>query len=469
VEQRSGLPGQVFAAVHGAWCLHYQEAFLFWHRAYLMRFEQEIGCAVPYWNWYAQDAAIDGSPSSGLPQAFKDETYIHPRTGERRPNPLRHAAARNGRSKLCEGDTPPSPSVMCNFVQRDPTLYTSGDDRRAERERKIGMVLLFQQQVRRALAFGAFSHPQGAGHPWANIQTFDPPPPDTDYVYRNYDFDGAYEQPHDNFHGWVGPDMADNSYTAYDPVFWSYHANIDRMFEIWLRAHPEVRYTAGFALHPFSGPQATRFEFTDRRGFVYTTIGDLARDSRGLGYDFAAPLDPDFGGIATLADQGGASPGACPHASAAKAAPAAAQVPASELLVVFDGVRCTHDSYAIDVFLGVDAPEPEDVSAANPHYVGRLSRIGMGQEDTRGRCIRVGVPRILDATGTAEALGLKEGELPSWSIIVTALADGRVLSGADYDALPGFVPRLVWSAGGRVSVQGAASSGSSSCCCAQPS
>jgi hypothetical protein len=41
-------------------------------------------------------------------------------------------------------------------------------------------------------------------------------------------FDGLYEQPHDNFHGWVGPDMADNAYTAFDPIFWSYHSNIDR-------------------------------------------------------------------------------------------------------------------------------------------------------------------------------------------------------------------------------------------------
>ena len=93
--------GQVFFSIHGDWCLHYQEAFLLWHRAFLTAFEQRIGCPVPYWNWYAKDASVDGVSSAGLPQAFRDETYVHPRTGETRPNPLRFAAAKRGISKAC--------------------------------------------------------------------------------------------------------------------------------------------------------------------------------------------------------------------------------------------------------------------------------------------------------------------------------------------------------------------------------
>jgi hypothetical protein len=43
-----------------------------------------------------------------------------------------------------------------------------------------------------------FSQPEGSpGCPWANILVFDPP--------RNrQDFDGLCEQPHDNWHGWIG-------------------------------------------------------------------------------------------------------------------------------------------------------------------------------------------------------------------------------------------------------------------------
>jgi tyrosinase len=434
-------PGQQFAAVHGDWCLHYQEAFLLWHRAYLIQFEDRIGCAVPYWNWYAQDASVDSSPTSGLPQAFKDETYVHPGTGETRPNPLRYAAAKAGNSKACI-DGPP-PGIDCRWVQRDPVLYTSGDDRRAEREEKVGLTLLYQQQVQRALAFPDFSHPEGDGYPWANIQSFDPPPPDSDYVYRNYNFDGAYEQPHDNYHGWVGPDMADNSYTAYDPVFWSYHANIDRIFEQWLRAHPQATFTSAFPLHPFSGPRAERLEFTDPRAFIYTTIGDLAKDSRGLGYDFAAPADPDFG-AAAAAEAGAAAAAGCPKA-AAKPMTAAAAVPAEELLVVFDEVRCNFESFAIDVFIDQPEARPADVSAANPNYVGRLSRIGMGQEDPRNRCIKRGVPRIIEATSNAERLGIESPVLPSLTLLVTDLADGRPLSRAEIAALPDFKARLLWT------------------------
>lgn len=424
----SDAPWQRLASVHGDWCLHYQEAFLFWHRAYLMRFEQMIDCPVPYWNWYAVTASRDGRPGSGLPQAFVDETYVHPRTGEVRPNPLRFAAARGGRGKACANTS----GTDCRWVRRDPVLYTTGDEQRAARQRKLGLLRLFQDQVTRALRFDLFSTPQGwPGYPWANIQSFDPPPPDTDYPYRTETFDGAYEQPHDNFHGWIGPDMADNSYTAFDPVFWSYHANIDRIFEIWLRAHPAATYTAGFPIHPFAGPTAGRFEFDDPRRFVYTTIGDLAKDSRALGYDYAPPEMPDISG---------------PHA----APPTALSAPATgepALEIVFDGVRCTFDSYGIDLFLNQEEATADDAHTDNPHYVGRATRIGMGAADDKGRCIAVGVRRVTDATATARRLGLKPGDDIRLTQVVTDLATGALLTATEYDRLPGFAGRPVWRGG----------------------
>ena len=103
-------PGQTFFAVHGNWCLHYQEAFLPWHRANLLYFEHRLGMAVPYWNFMSPDAPVDGKPGAGLPQPFKDESYVHPRSGEERPNPLRHARAYHGQSK----------AGGSAYVQRDP-------------------------------------------------------------------------------------------------------------------------------------------------------------------------------------------------------------------------------------------------------------------------------------------------------------------------------------------------------------
>lgn len=446
-------PGQQFCSVHGDWCLHYQEAFLLWHRAYLIRFEQVIGCAVPYWNWMAEDAATDGSPNAGIPQAFKDLTYVHPRTGEERRNPLRFAAAWNGRSKACAPVANPagvwglairtdsgSADEACRWVQRDPLLYTSGHDRRADREKKIGMVKLFQTQVVEAMAFPCFSQPEGwPGYPWANLPTFNPPQPDKLYPHRTTDFDGLYEQPHDNFHGWVGPDMADNAYTAFDPIFWSYHANIDRMFELWLRAHPAVQFTSGFPLHPFAGPHADRFEFDDPRRFVYTTIGDMAGDSRGLGYDFADPVTPDFTGAANA---GTPVHGVLPLRGATRSPGRHAQK--HDLYVVFDGVRCTHDSYSIDAFINQEAAGPPDVNPANPHYVGRITRLGMGIEDNKGRCIKHGVTRVLNASINIQALGLQPGAACTLRLLVTDLTTGELLTPESYRKLPGFEGRLVW-------------------------
>lgn len=231
------------AYVHTDWCLHYQETFLLWHRANLLYFEDLLGVPIPYWNFMSPEATVDGSPDAGLPQPFKDLTYIHPGSGEERPNPLRFAVAKDGRSKACApGGRGLPDGADCRYVQRDPILYTTGKDHRKERLAKLELIGHFQYQVAFALSWPVFSTPEGApGYPWANILTFDPPPPDSDYPHRT-DFDGLYEQPHDNFHGWVGSDMADNAYTAFDPAFWSYHANIDRVFEEWKRAHPEATF-----------------------------------------------------------------------------------------------------------------------------------------------------------------------------------------------------------------------------------
>lgn len=448
-------PGQAFSAIHGEWCLHYQEAFLLWHRAYLMQFEQQIGCAVPYWNWYAQDASVNGALAGGLPSAFTDETYIHPRTGELRANPLRFAAAKNGKSKACGGSNS-DPAIDCRWVQRDPVFYAPEGS--PARQRKVAQILLYQQQVQRALAFTDFSHPQGPGFPWANITSFDPPPSDSEYIYRDYNFDGAYEQPHDNFHGWVGPDMADNSYTAYDPIFWSYHANIDRIFEMWLRSHPTATFTAGFPLHPFAGARAERIEFTDRRRFAYTTIGHMAQDSRALGYDFAPPVDPDFGVVVT----------ACPSGRTATVCLSAAEPAEEELLVVFDDVRCNFASFAIDVFLDQQAATPADAAVDNPHYVGRLARIGMGQEDTRGRCITRGVPRLLNATPAAERLKIAPETLPHLTLLFVDLVSGELLPAATIEALKGVSARLVWSKAGWIPRAPQQEPTSASCCSTTP-
>lgn len=114
------------------------------------------------------------------------------------------------------------------------------------------------------------------------------------------------------------------------------------------------------------------------------------------------------------------------------------------LYVVFDGVRCTHDSYWIDVFLNQNNPSLEDADPDNPHYVGRFSRIGMGIEDDKGRCIRHGVTRILNANRCADALGLRPDDPARISLLVTQIHTGETFGPDKYRRLPGFEGRLCW-------------------------
>jgi hypothetical protein len=100
---------------------------------------------------------------------------------------------------------------------------------------------------------------------WASLPAFTEDMPDCDYTVAWGTFDGHFEQAHDNFHGWVGGtqgEMADNTYTAFDPIFLSYHCNMDRLFEHYLRSYPNTRVTAAFPLKPFTN-KATDLDYTN--------------------------------------------------------------------------------------------------------------------------------------------------------------------------------------------------------------
>ncbi len=414
---------QELAYIHTNWCLHYQEAFLMWHRAYLLYFEQLIDFPIPYWNFMSPNATKDGHPEAGLPQAFKELTYIHPKTGEGRPNPLRFAIAKDGRSKACKGQQGDTINGEdCKYVQRNPVFYTEGEDRRQEREQKLALLGKYQRQVTEALRWPVFSTPQGyPGYPWANIQTFDPPAPDCAYPNK-CDFDGLLEQPHDNIHGWIGFDMADNAYTAFDPVFWSYHSGIDRIFENWKRAHPAAIFTSNFPIRPFVGSLGKEIDLPEDRSYLNTTIGDMAKDSRSLGYDYDPPKVPDSSG--TMYNEW-----------------------SDYLYIIFNNVKCTYDTYSMDIFLNKSDPKPEDAKCENLHYVGKIMRLGMGIEDDKGRCIKDGVTRVIDASYNSHYLKLTPESPITISLIVTDTTTGNILTPEEYAKLPGFVPTYVWGKG----------------------
>ena len=415
---------QRLALVHTYWCLHYQEAFLPWHRANLLYLEHLIDFPIPYWDFLSEHAAEDGHPEAGLPQAFKDMTYVHPLTGEVRPNPLRFAAAKNGESKACavagsdhqEGDETP-----CRFVHRFPILYTEGDDCREQRQEYLNWLPRFRKQVFHAFSHQQFSKPQGSGFPWANLPAFTIPQADDLYTPGEPEtyFDAQLEQPHDNYHGWVGPDMADNAYTCFDPVFWSLHSNIDRVFEAWTRAHPSQVYCSNFPLRPFIGNQVRIYNEREPRTYRFTTVGEMVKDSRGLGYDYEQPFP--------IADLKVESSG-------------------PRLSVAFRDVRCVSDSYLVDVFINLPDPQPEDITRNPDHYVGRSTRLSMGVVDDKGRCVKQGVTRVLDASENARSLGLNPKSEVTASVLVRRLFTSEIVEREEHCKLPGFAPTCSWSA-----------------------
>jgi tyrosinase len=155
----------------------------------------------------------------------------------------------------------------------------------------------------------------------------------------------------------------------------------------------------------------------------------MAKDSRCLGYDYGptgqarakgAPLTP----------------------GRPRRAPARTD---AHLYILFPDTRCILETYTIDAFLNLPEPTPEHMlDGAADHFVGRITRLGMGIEDDKGRCSSRGVTRVLDATHTAQHLGLTPESAITVSLIVTHHHSGRIMAPAEYRELPGFEPVLRW-------------------------
>jgi tyrosinase len=151
--------------------------FLPWHRAYILYFELSLRdidptVALPWWDWRNLNS---------VPQAFSEETV----NGE--PNPLYKAHI-----------------SVPNVEDRDTRRFPG-------------------QRV---------------------PPTLMPTPEEVDALYSIPDFvqfSRALQRIHNRIHGWTGGeteervpgDMALQDTAAYDPIFWSHHSMVDRVWYIW--------------------------------------------------------------------------------------------------------------------------------------------------------------------------------------------------------------------------------------------
>jgi tyrosinase len=176
------------AGLHGTpgnWCWHHQQndvhfsgqtmqLFLPWHRAYLYDWEMAMrdrvpAVTLPWWDW-----TLGPPRQSGLPRIFTDA-----RGADGQPNPLL--------------------GYRMNVPHANPPL-----NRATTRDPHAPDQLPTQVDVDDALSR-------------------------TDWL----DFCDKLEDIHDQVHGWVSGDMGIVATAAYDPIFWSHHAMIDRIWWLW--------------------------------------------------------------------------------------------------------------------------------------------------------------------------------------------------------------------------------------------
>ena len=206
-----------FASVHGLalpfWCEHGTPLFLPWHRAYLYYFElamqtrlgprftpiapqdpelAEVG--LPWWDWSSDD-----SHREGIPLAYAQDEV------DGQPNPL--AASTIG---SCIGGEALSTGVwsapLVNAVRAQvPGAITDAGPPRTVRDPdapdELPRAATVDDIVLQQNTFGTFTT--------------------------------SLEQVHDDVHVWVGGSMGLVPTSAYDPIFWSHHAMIDRIWYLW--------------------------------------------------------------------------------------------------------------------------------------------------------------------------------------------------------------------------------------------
>ena len=206
-----------FASLHGlalpSWCEHGTALFLPWHRAYLHYFELAMqtrlgprftriapqdpelaDVGLPWWDWTS-----DESHREGLPDAYVLEEV----DGE--PNPLAASTIGScpGGDSLFVGVW--SATLVGAVREQIPGAIT--DDgvprtvREAEEPDELPRRSTLEDIVLRQNTFGSFTT--------------------------------SLEQVHNDVHVWVGGSMAVVPTSAYDPIFWSHHAMIDRIWYLW--------------------------------------------------------------------------------------------------------------------------------------------------------------------------------------------------------------------------------------------
>ncbi|KDQ53370.1 hypothetical protein JAAARDRAFT_39428 [Jaapia argillacea MUCL 33604] len=244
----------------GGYCNHGVVHFPTWHRLYVLLIEQAIGDAAevianaltkgfpnqretwnkaatelrfPYWDWAAEDVAIQGLPlvlysekvsislPSGIKQAIDNPLAYYPYDGGKVPSgaldehvvPGATAFFSKWKRSYRHADSSPTPSGD-NIERLNRVLRDSARDVRD----KVARLFTFDESVDPARGWDEFSNR-------------------TAESLKKEEFynTGSLEGVHETVHLILGGNghMSDPDYTAFDPIFWFHHSNVDRLFSLW--------------------------------------------------------------------------------------------------------------------------------------------------------------------------------------------------------------------------------------------
>jgi tyrosinase len=263
-----------WARMHGNLCQHAWEEFLTWHRLYLYFFEQHLqdydpSVTLPYWDW-TDNATPDVGASLfdaavADPSAKTDNGVI--------PKAYRCFLTQDGWNLLKDGKIVPQDVLdkLLKMVQSEQCSNSGlrffhaaginyGQNRSSDQAilRQLGEVNPLWHPLRwpggdQGLIFEAYPTPEDVQNilKIPNFFKFGSGP-------MNNHFFGALENIHNlihNFSGGANPnykmgtnpadrdnepqfgDMVNAGVTAYDPIFWGHHSNVDRLWAQWSSLH----------------------------------------------------------------------------------------------------------------------------------------------------------------------------------------------------------------------------------------
>lgn len=236
-----------WARIHANNCQHGWEEFLPWHRLYLYYFEQRLrdidaSVTLPYWDWtdnYQQDWSATTPDSGTIPEAFR--CWIDSQ------------AIANLQGRISDADLDKLEAIRGETFNSGNRLLTAAGISYGQNA-SVEEILVELQRV----------NPLWHRERWPggnNSILFEdyPSASDIDNILEITDFFafgsgpaanhffGSLENIHNllhNFSGGVDPtnpsvlgDMTNNGTTAFDPIFWSHHANVDRLWAEWQSRH----------------------------------------------------------------------------------------------------------------------------------------------------------------------------------------------------------------------------------------